>query len=977
MSEMLYAYHRVTKEEFHVDSPFVKIGLNEDLFCYCCDLPIVARAKNSLGITSHFAHLPTHNENSSKHEKKELFQSYTETLLHERAKKYIQNQFTIKVPLSMVEAQSQQYDYNGDAFYPEKYKYPFDTLHTNGIGILEKERNGIIPDVILNITEEKRPNFELFVEIYVTHKVDHSKIKKIISNNQNCIEIDLSNFDRELIDNKEYFENQMNNIQNYKAINIIYDGYNDQLQSFEDEYSSLLEKHNAQIIRNKEYFIKKALDNNHNVTHIKEKNFKNQYFCICCKQKLIPKNNYFSHEKESNCIIFSKTKQSGVLYNQLLVANLFFNHIKNKSSLMFEDIELFIDNVKGSSKDGKYYLQLFFKNTSENFLIQVFFDEQSARKSRGHSIFLNRWKEYADFVDIKDFTEHFHFNQSFDNLGLYERIEHHNFQFEKRKIESNNQSHIDYFQDSNGLLVHKKDVNLNNDYKCIFCENVLNNSLQHININSCALFENISSESIQNLQKNQIFLYKSFLKLKKYFQAYKKNNFVSVFKDYIPNIELKFLEQTFSTLIFNDILLDFSRKCIRITFFDNFKKEHIFHIQKYAVSEYQSSNSYDSDYIFHLKEQYSYNNGVQFFSDNFSKITDKGRKKLDHNYLIYRHEKENNYQTLIAHLKFLGKKEKNPSSSIRESLNERLLMYKNNKFISHLHKKTLMLLDDSILINKIIPQYDDKKNIISLLINDNIFIKQGYGELHYHYFYQNICNTNIPDNFKGYIITLDFNSDWIQNKHFSLSTEYLDNIAILTDDEKILSIKYDYFKEFYLEPILQSNPEHDSYYKAIQFYLSNEDIFKKLITNSKKYTFILNLLNYQEQHPDNLIATSLLEKAKNINSYNFQIKDIILHYINNQSFEKTIHKFINNPAIFSIEEQEKFLKKPPELNIDNSIFFKNISLLLTSEFLNQKKDSYYSERVSCFLSMKQGQSFDESTIISIFGPKKLKFGKKI
>lgn len=111
--------------------------------------------------------------------------SPVETSLHRMAKEIIKPGMRIWLPALTIGLNHRK---------PIKVERPEGWFHISEVKI-EKEEIGIIPDITLFLGEEK-----IFVEIYVTHKVDDEKKAKLYKRGVATLEIDLSQKE------KEYFE---------------------------------------------------------------------------------------------------------------------------------------------------------------------------------------------------------------------------------------------------------------------------------------------------------------------------------------------------------------------------------------------------------------------------------------------------------------------------------------------------------------------------------------------------------------------------------------------------------------------------------------------------------------------------------------------------------------------------------------------------------------------------------------------------
>lgn len=191
----------------------VKNGLDCNCICPSCKAKLVARNNGEIR-EHHFAHY----KNSS------CATGY-QTSLHLLAKELINEKKMIKIPPVPC-----------DIFYEDPYRYKSyffkneeiekEKLLENVNVYLETKENGIIPDIIVQYGD-----YDLYVEIYVTHKVDDIKRQLVKEKGIDMIEIDLSKEDR-LISKEElskyifektsksiWINNKIQNIRNVKEQN--------------------------------------------------------------------------------------------------------------------------------------------------------------------------------------------------------------------------------------------------------------------------------------------------------------------------------------------------------------------------------------------------------------------------------------------------------------------------------------------------------------------------------------------------------------------------------------------------------------------------------------------------------------------------------------------------------------------------------------------------------------------------------------
>ena len=155
----------------------VESGLACNCICPVCKTKLVAKKGNEN--EHHFAH---YNGSSCA--------TAYQTLLHLLAKQLISEKKRIKIPPVYCEMfREDEKDPKGYTFKKEKISEatPLEDVKVS----LEQKDNGIIPDIIIEYKERK-----LYVEIYVSHKVDDNK-KAIVQNNDvSMMEINLSNVNR-------------------------------------------------------------------------------------------------------------------------------------------------------------------------------------------------------------------------------------------------------------------------------------------------------------------------------------------------------------------------------------------------------------------------------------------------------------------------------------------------------------------------------------------------------------------------------------------------------------------------------------------------------------------------------------------------------------------------------------------------------------------------------------------------------------
>ena len=155
-----------------IDISSVDRGLKCGCVCPSCNQPLIAKKGEKM--VQHFAHKSTD----------ECEYGY-ETSLHLLAKEIISKSKKFTIPSVYVEFHS----YKEKEYISQSKEITVDRIE------LEKSFGGIIPDIVIYCGEKK-----LFVEIFVTHKIDEEKLNRIKSEDISTIEIDLSKIDREMTD---------------------------------------------------------------------------------------------------------------------------------------------------------------------------------------------------------------------------------------------------------------------------------------------------------------------------------------------------------------------------------------------------------------------------------------------------------------------------------------------------------------------------------------------------------------------------------------------------------------------------------------------------------------------------------------------------------------------------------------------------------------------------------------------------------
>ncbi|MBD5142610.1 MAG: hypothetical protein HDT22_03235 [Ruminococcus sp.] len=163
----------------------VEKGLRCGCICPACGASLIAKKGNK--VSHHFAHYSS-----------EDCEKGYETSLHLLAKKILSETKEIMLPAVRIQL--------ANVYIPmwNQGKIQIDYVE------LEKKNGEIIPDVIAYSGNKK-----LIIEIYVTHKVDEEKLKKIRASDISALEIDLSKFDRFITESE--LRNILVNSDSYKS----------------------------------------------------------------------------------------------------------------------------------------------------------------------------------------------------------------------------------------------------------------------------------------------------------------------------------------------------------------------------------------------------------------------------------------------------------------------------------------------------------------------------------------------------------------------------------------------------------------------------------------------------------------------------------------------------------------------------------------------------------------------------------------
>ena len=169
MEDIHYKLTFASKDGELIHISKVQKGLKCGCYCPACGEKMVAKKGNQR--MHHFAHYSSVN-----------CEYGYETSLHMLAKKIISKSKKFVIPAV----------YINDQVTHEKKKVPSKEIKVDEVR-LEKRYDEFIPDIVL-VSGEK----ELFVEIYVSHKVTDEKLAKIKKIKTSVIEIDLNQYNREV-----------------------------------------------------------------------------------------------------------------------------------------------------------------------------------------------------------------------------------------------------------------------------------------------------------------------------------------------------------------------------------------------------------------------------------------------------------------------------------------------------------------------------------------------------------------------------------------------------------------------------------------------------------------------------------------------------------------------------------------------------------------------------------------------------------
>lgn len=240
----------------------------------------------------------------------------------------------------------------------------------------------------------------------------------------------------------------------------------------------------------------------------------------------------------------------------------------------------------------------------------------------------------------------------------------------------------------------------------------------------------------------------------------------------------------------------------------------------------------------------------------------------------------------------------------------------------------------------------------------------------YNKFHKNILENDFLHNFKGLIITSDFaEQTWLDIDHFALDSSYLQYISKLSENEQLLSIKSDFFKDSFFAEVIK-NPENNLHIEAaINFYIKEPLLLKRFIEEQNNYSFLNYFLISGGNDP------MFMQKIKQLNCYNENIKDFILEKINDLNFEQQLEKITNNLEVFNEQEQLRILREIPRENQDIYSILRNKAKIFNLNFLKTiKSDENDDSKSKCFLRIKLGEPIDDNIIKTIFTRRKAKFG---
>ncbi len=225
----------------------VESGLKCGCICPACGEPLIA--KKGQKKMYHFAHYHTHN-----------CEYGYESSLHLAAKSILSKAQRFTIPTVKLTFPN---SYRGVEMISEAKEIKIDEVS------LEKRYGGIIPDIVIRSGKK-----ELFVEIFVTHKIDDNKLAQLKETNISAIEIDLSKKDHSMSE-EELTHILLNDSEEKKWV------YNATIESWKEKYYNICDKKLLTTYSECPFDVKNC--------PIKKKTWKKQYYadsfydCLECK----------------------------------------------------------------------------------------------------------------------------------------------------------------------------------------------------------------------------------------------------------------------------------------------------------------------------------------------------------------------------------------------------------------------------------------------------------------------------------------------------------------------------------------------------------------------------------------------------------------------------------------------------------------------------------------------------------------------
>jgi len=416
MVTMEYAIDIRSGSKKHIDE-VPKNKNNGQYHCLCCQQVVIVRKGEVRN--AHFAHTPSEkSEKELQNLYREKLLHYDETDLHKKAKIYFSNLKQLKIPAQKISMNSKK-DFNGEKFscYSDEIsEIILEVIDTNK----ELKIGDVIPDVILKVKPIDQPNadaLDIFIEVFVSHKVNDLKKRKLQNNELNCIEINLSSFDREKINDAIYFHKEMNDFNNYKYINIANNYLKKKESEIIEEYESNLSKANSKIIKQREKFIKYAYDSAGKIIYYKYAGKFLTYTCMCCGEEMGYNKNNFYHKEISICKIFEKKKDAGVKYNKFILALIICKEIDMESlkeyiPILNNELIFIESNGYDLSDDENFTLSLIIVDFDIKIKMHILFDDHHNRYPiRKSYIMIKNWSKLSQ-IDFNEFLIP-------DNLDFY------------------------------------------------------------------------------------------------------------------------------------------------------------------------------------------------------------------------------------------------------------------------------------------------------------------------------------------------------------------------------------------------------------------------------------------------------------------------------------------------------------------------------------------------------------------------------